>query len=93
MVGLTGATLQLCIFIYGCSAPANLSVSPEQSLYSSKCASCHRLLPPQNHTAAVWRDYVRKYGRQMTETQRLELLNYLEKNASAWPICGFLPNA
>ena len=80
--GLTGILLQSYLFIYGCSAPANYPVSSEKTLYSAKCASCHRLLPPEDYTTDVWQDYVVKYGKQMTEFQRQELLNYLQKNAA-----------
>ncbi|MHC4290711.1 MAG: c-type cytochrome [Planctomycetota bacterium] len=74
--------LQSYLFIYGCSAPANFPAPAGKALYSAKCASCHRLLPPQDYTGDLWKDYVIKYGEQMTELQRQELLNYLQKNAS-----------
>ena len=81
MVSLTGALLQLYLFLYGCSAPANLSSSPEQALYSAKCGSCHRLLPPPDYTLAVWQDYVDKYGKKMTDLEKQQVLNYLQQDA------------
>lgn len=81
MTGLAGAGLQLYLYVNGCSAPGKRPVPPGRSLYSAKCGSCHRLLPPGDHTADVWQEYVAKYGKQATEQQRQEILNYLQENA------------
>lgn len=82
LVGLAGVWLLLYLFLSGCSAPAERPLMPAgQALYSAKCASCHRLLPPKDYTADVWQVYVVKYGKQMTESQRQEILDYLSKNA------------
>lgn len=84
--GLTGVLLQLSLFWYGCSAPDDRPVTaesavPGRSLYSAKCASCHRLLPPEDYSAQTWKQYVDKYGKAMTASQKQRLLNYLTASA------------
>jgi len=85
LAGLFGILLQSYLFMYGCSAPAN-SVDPSgasaKSLYSAKCSSCHRLLPPQDYTAEQWRHYVDKYGKKMTQLEKEIVLDYLEPRAA-----------
>jgi len=82
ITGLTGVLLQLYIFICGCSTPAAVSLPSGKSLYNAKCRSCHRLLPPQDHTADTWRDYVNKYGKRLPEADKQQMLDYLEQNAA-----------
>ena len=85
-VGITGILLQL--YLYGCSAPTDMEAPPfsaDHSLYSAKCGSCHRLLPPQDYSAQTWRHYVDKYGKKLTEAQKQQMLDYLIVNASGAP--------
>jgi hypothetical protein len=77
--------LQSYIFMYGCS---NNAIAPEitggRALYSSKCVSCHRLLPPEDYSADSWEHYVDKYGKKMTDDQKQIVLNYLlQESANA----------
>lgn len=82
LMSLAGVLLLLYLLLSGCGAPAErLPMQAGQALYSAKCASCHRLLPPEDYTADVWREYVVKYGKQATEAQRQEILDYLSRNA------------
>jgi len=82
LMGWAGVWLLLYLLLSGCSTPAERPpVQAGQILYSAKCASCHRLLPPEDYTSDVWQEYVSKYGKQMAEAQRQEILNYLQKNA------------
>jgi len=84
-VGVMGILLQPYLFLGGCSTPATpdqSTNSPGQPLYSAKCGSCHRLLPPQDHTAPTWRHYVDKYGKKMTAEQKQLVLDYLTSNAA-----------
>lgn len=75
--------LQLYIFMYGCSSTAGTDIgTPGRSLYASKCASCHRLLPPQDYTAEQWRHYVDKYGEKLTPEQKQVILDYLRPRAA-----------
>lgn len=72
----------LHVLLSGCSAPAERPpLHAGQTLYNAKCASCHRLLPAEDYTADVWKEYVVKYGKQATEQQRQEILEYLQQNA------------
>ncbi|MHC5103775.1 MAG: hypothetical protein ACYSOQ_10215 [Planctomycetota bacterium] len=83
--GLAGILLQSYLFICGCSTPAdsgNFAGSPAKTLYSAKCGSCHRLLPPQDYTSDQWRLYVDKYGKKMTQLQKQTVLEYLESRSA-----------
>lgn len=92
MIGFTGILLQSYLFfLYGCSSQPRVSDSKGQVLYSAKCTSCHRLLPPQDYTADVWRQYVAKYGKQATEDEQQQILDYLQKNAAPGPSGGGSP--
>jgi hypothetical protein len=85
IVGLTGILLQSYLLICGCSTPANsgdFADSPAKMLYSAKCGSCHRLLPPQDYTSDQWRLYVDKYGKKMTQLQKQRVLDYIESRAA-----------
>ena len=85
ITGVTGILLQSYLFICGCSTPANSVNPPEsaaKSLYSSKCTSCHSLLPPQDYTVDTWRLYVDKYGKKMTQMEKQTVLDYLELYAT-----------
>ena len=75
--------LQLYILMYGCSSVAGTDIgTPGRSLYASKCASCHRLLPPQDYTAEQWRHYVDKYGEKLSSEQKQVILDYLRPRAA-----------
>ena len=58
-------------------------VPEEQSagykLYSAKCSSCHRLLPPENYPLEKLGQYIEKYGKEMTANEKNKLLGYLEE--------------
>jgi hypothetical protein len=85
IAGLTGILLQSYLFICGCSTPANsrdVAESAAKTLYSAKCRSCHRLLPPQDYTTDHWRLYVDKYGKKMTQLEKQTVLDYLEPRAA-----------
>ncbi|MBC8378186.1 MAG: hypothetical protein H8E62_03340 [Planctomycetes bacterium] len=86
-VGTMLVALQSCLFIHGCSLPAQSTDSElsKQRLYSSKCASCHRLIGPQEHTANVWREYVYKYGEAIPVQQKYALIEYLEHHSEKTP--------
>ena len=82
IAGVTGILLRSYLFICGCSTPANsgdVAESSAKTLYSAKCGSCHRLLPPQDYTSDQWRLYVDKYGKKMTQLQKQTVLDYLEQ--------------
>lgn len=77
--------LQLHIFICGCSSPADTDSSkepPGRWLYSAKCASCHSLISPQEHTRETWVHYVHKYGKQMTDSEKQQVIEYLASKAA-----------
>ena len=94
-VGITGILLQAYLFLYGCSNPANYTVTADAPsaplLYSAKCASCHRLLPPEDYSAQTWRHYVDKYGKKLTDVQKQQMLDYLIVNASDAPKTNIQP--
>jgi hypothetical protein len=69
--------------MYGCSKNSgSFVIAGGYSLYASKCGSCHRLLPPQDHTMDQWRHYVDTYGKKMTQLEKQTVLDYLEQRAA-----------
>ena len=66
----------LALVTYGC-------VTEEQSeaykLYAAKCSSCHRLLPPENYTVEKFKEYIEKYGKEMTTEEKARLIGYLNE--------------
>ncbi len=83
LAGVFVLLLQSCILMYGCSNNSGSSVTADgYSLYASKCGSCHRLLPPQDHTMDQWRHYVDKYGKMTTQLEKQTVLDYLQQRAA-----------
>jgi mono/diheme cytochrome c family protein len=72
--------LQSYLFICGCSNPADTGTSTVQTgrwLYSANCGSCHGLLAPEEYPIGTWEHYVDKYGKQMSDQEKQQVLNYL----------------
>lgn len=73
----------LLVLIFSLTWLISGCVPEEQSeaykLYSAKCSSCHRLLPPENYTLEKFKEYIEKYGKEMTLEEKTELLNGLRK--------------
>lgn len=46
-------------------------------LYSAKCSACHRLLPPEDYPPEKFREYIEKYGKEMSLEEKTRLLEYL----------------
>lgn len=78
---IAAAALQMCVLLHGCAAPMAREPVPPETLYSRKCASCHRLIEPAEHPPHVWRRYVQTYGKAMSPAQRQMLTDYLEGEA------------
>ena len=51
----------ILVLVWGCHPPS-VQLSPGERLYRASCASCHRLIQPQEHDEDTWRAYVEKYG-------------------------------
>ena len=73
---LITAAILIAAFI-GCQESNQLPTA--QKLYSSKCSSCHRLIPPEKHTPAEWKLYIDRYGKKLTNDQKNALLTHLSK--------------
>ena len=76
--------LALVMFLAGCTAttrPINTETQGPDLLYRAKCAVCHRLYPPENHTYQKFQAYVTKYGKGLNAEERQRLLGYLKENA------------
>lgn len=54
-------------------------LSESERLYRSKCASCHRLLPPKKYSDEKWEEYVIKYGKKLKEEEKQRILEYLKE--------------
>ncbi len=78
-------TLALCVFFYFDLSWAKEDFKEGDKLYRSKCASCHRLLPPKDHPLEKWQKYVEKYGKKLKEDEKKKILQYLEGEINARP--------
>ena len=85
IVFISALMLQSYLFICGCSTAPERGSSTDQSdqlLYSAKCGSCHYLISPQEHDIETWVHYVHKYGKQMTDEEKQQVIDYLESKAA-----------
>jgi len=73
------------LLVAGCtiSRPVDGPDAAARRLYSGKCAACHRLIPPREHTGAEWSAAVDKHGEVagMSAEQKEVLRTYLIENA------------
>lgn len=65
------------ILLSGCVPEAEKSEA--YRLYSAKCSSCHRLLPPEDYPLEKFSEYIEKYGKEMTAEEKEKLLGYLKE--------------
>ena len=71
----------LAIALSGCVPEAEKSEG--YKLYSAKCSSCHRLLPPENYTLEKLEEYIVKYGKEMTAEEKSKLFGFLKEYKDA----------
>jgi hypothetical protein len=64
-------------FIYGCHS-LTVKLNEGERLYKAKCSSCHNIIAPSRHNMQSWRFYVDKYGKNMTDIEKMIVLKYLE---------------
>ena len=73
----------LLVLIFSSALLISGCVPEEQSegykLYSAKCSSCHRLLPPENYTIEKLEEYIAKYGKEITVEEKGRLVNALKE--------------
>lgn len=70
--------------LFSCMDAAKEAGAAEKNqdlLYRAKCASCHRVYPPQKYTYQKFQNYVARYGKSLTDEERRRLLEYLKENA------------
>ena len=70
------ALIGLSTALHGCHDMAK-HMEPNAVLYSRKCSSCHNLIEPSRHDAQTWREYVEKYGQNLTVEEKRRLVYYL----------------
>ncbi|UCD48574.1 MAG: cytochrome c [Phycisphaerales bacterium] len=71
-----GVAVLITAMIHGCVS-VTAQMSSGERLYRANCASCHRLIGPEEHDAAMWSHYVDEYGTGLDEVQKREVLVYL----------------
>ena len=64
----------------GCAPDEEQSAA--YKLYSAKCSSCHRLLPPEDYPLEKLSEYVEKYGKEMTAEEKEMLIGALKEYKS-----------
>jgi len=75
LVALAGGAAALFI---GCQQSMTLHMDEGERLHRAKCASCHRLIAPQERTPEQWRHLLDDHGpKRMTDAQRSAILEYL----------------
>lgn len=71
------------ILLSGCvpeDLPAGQAGKSEAyKLYSAKCSSCHRLLPPEDYSLEKLSEYIEKYGKEMTPEEKSRLNGFLKE--------------
>lgn len=78
-----GLFLLCLLLLIGCSSSRLMVKNSEtlegEKLYKIKCASCHRLLPPEKYTKEQWKEYVEKYGQRihLEQEEINKILEYL----------------
>ncbi len=83
---LVGVVLILAL-MQGC-ASVTAGMSEGERLYRANCASCHRLIRPEEHEAVLWRHYVDEYGSKLDEEKKRRILEFLagaEPSARSYP--------
>lgn len=67
--------------------PARALQAEGERLYRTRCASCHRLRDPADHTRADWAWALREFGPRahLTEAQAAAILEYLRERAADAP--------
>jgi len=63
------------LLISGCVPDEEQSAA--YKLYSAKCSSCHRLLPPEDYPLEKFGEYIEKYGKELTPEEKTRLLDGL----------------
>ena len=63
----------------GCIPEDQAEKSEAFKLYSANCASCHRLLPPEDHSVEKFGEYINKYGKGMSAEEKERLLGYIKE--------------
>lgn len=71
-----GGVVLIPALIHGCASVTS-EMSTGERLYRANCASCHRLIGPEEHDAAMWSHYVDEYGTGLDDVQKREVLIYL----------------
>jgi len=75
MASLGGVVLTATL-IHGC-ATVTAEMTSGERLYRANCASCHRLIGPEEHDAATWSRYVDEYGTGLNDTEKSEVMVFL----------------
>lgn len=74
-ISLTALLIASPLF-YSCQNVTR-SFSNSETLYASKCSSCHNLIEPDRFDGKTWQRYIDKYGKEMTNEEKSLLLAYL----------------
>ena len=64
------------VLLQGC-ASVTANMSEGERLYRGNCASCHRLIAPDEHDVAAWRHYVDEYGAKLDESKKRRIMAFL----------------
>jgi len=64
----------LAIFLLGCDGEEQ---AEGYKLYSAKCSSCHRLLDPREYPIEKFKEYIDKYGKELTPDEKNKILEFI----------------
>ena len=53
------------LILIGCHAKSWQPLTPAEKLYRSKCASCHSLPSPADHSNSEWDGIVKKHAKRL----------------------------
>jgi cytochrome c5 len=80
ILGVAIGVTAMGMSIPGCSPKAsdkNQPMSQGEKLYRGNCATCHRLLAPEEHDGPTWEAYIEKYGKRLSPEEKKLVYNFL----------------
>jgi len=76
LMACLGGVLVIPALIHGCVSVV-AEMSSGERLYRANCASCHRLIGPEEYDVATWSHYVDEYGTGLDDAEKSEVMVFL----------------
>ena len=73
----------LVLLLIGCHQGGRTQMSEGDRLYRAKCASCHRLVDPDEYENEQWHAFLADHGPRMTQAERTAIADHLARRSAA----------